>query len=174
MFEGTIDFTSARPIDDGLPSSLIFPLLTEASQVIKVDPLAVDGTFEEVKTFSDENTRLMHEIWDAYTFAKHTFLELDAEQLELARNEAMVLAASQLFEAKVVPQVCVDPYGEFTFSHKSAAGYIDIGVRGERELSYHVRNDISPEDTRYDDYAWDDFHVPQELFEAIEKIKQSL
>ena len=174
MFEGTIDFTSEHPLDDGLPSNLIFPLLAEAAKVATVDSLTVDGTIEKAKTISNENTRLMDEIWNAYTFAKYTFVELDAEQLELARNEAMVLAASQLFEAKVVPQVCVDPYGEFTFSHKSAAGYIDIGVRGERELSYHVRNDISPDDTRYDDYVWDDLHVPQELFQAIEKIKKSL
>lgn len=122
--------------------------------------------FSEYDAFS-ERTKMLHELREAYSFARQTFEELDRERLRRAYIEASILVASDLFGDKIVPGISVDPYGEFTFSHKSKAGYIDIGVRGDGELSYHVRNDIDPKKTEFDDHDWNDFAIPQPLREAM-------
>ena len=118
--------------------------------------------------------RLLEKVHQAYLSAKRTFTDLDQDRLDRAFEEAKHLAGSRIFGAGIVPDIGVDQYGEFTFSHESSAGYIDIGVRGDGELSYHVRNDRNPKDSKYDDYKWKDYHIPPELIEAISALKRHL
>lgn len=119
--------------------------------------------------------KIIAKIEQAYRFAQCEFGDLDRYQLGRAREESMFLANSPLFDAELMPDVCIDPYGEFTFSHRSNAGYVDIGVRGVGELSYHVRNDIDPDATRFDDYKWTtDYRIPMPLFQALQVLKQQL
>ena len=121
-----------------------------------------------------ENSKMLHELREAFSFARQTFEDLNKERLRKAYIEATILVASGLFGDKIVPSISVDPYGEFTFSHKSKAGYVDIGVRGEGELSYHVRNDIDPKKTEFDDYEWIDFAIPQPLRNAMMNLRTIL
>ena len=118
--------------------------------------------------------RLLAEVQSAHRFARHAYTDLDGARLDRAMEEAQRLAASGLFDADLMPDIVADQYGEFTFSHESPAGYIDIGVRGVGELSYHVRNDKDPAATRYDDHKWGDGRIPQELAEAIAALRRHL
>lgn len=122
----------------------------------------------------DTNQKLTNDISQVLSFARRNFQNLDDHLLEQASCEALVIANSGLFDLKIYPDVFVDPYGEFTFSHKSSAGYVDIGVRGEKQLSYHVRNDFEPSQTKFDDHEWDYNSLPQPLFDAIKALKQHL
>jgi len=79
-----------------------------------------------------------------------------------------------LFSTEINPDVCIDAYGEFTFSHKSLAGYVDIGVRGSRDLSYHVRNDIDPDKTAFADCEWDLVSLPTSLSIAMEALQNDI
>ena len=117
---------------------------------------------------------LVDEVRWNFNFACTTWSELESFQLHLAFEEALLLALSGLFEAEFIPDVCIDEYGEFTFSHQSKAGYVDIGVRGAGELSYHVRNDIDPSQTAYDDYIWQNYDIPIGLYRAIAALREHL
>ena len=134
------------------------------SSAKKINPDAVE----------DIGGRLLNEVHRKYNFARHTFHDLNRDQLERAYLEARELAGSGLFNDEIYPDVSVDPYGEFTFSHRSDAGYVDIGVRGESELSYAVRNDKAQQETRFDDHDWRDRQIPQDLFKALKALGQSL
>ena len=118
--------------------------------------------------------KIQRDIAQAFDFARHASPEIDPEQLDRAFTEAMFLARSGLFGSELAPDVSVDPYGECTFSHQSDAGYIDIGVRGENELSWHVRNDVDPARTVYGDHDWRNRDVPRQLFDAIETLGEHL
>jgi len=118
--------------------------------------------------------RSFEDVYQAFQIASHAFPDLDKNRLSLAFVEANLLARSRLFDGALYPEVCVDPYGEFTFSHRSEAGYVDIGVRGEGELSYHVRNDVDPAETKFDDYDWSDRDIPQDLFTALKSLRKHL
>lgn len=122
----------------------------------------------------DTSQKLTNDIYRVVSFAHRNFQSLDYNRLEQAFYEALVLVNSGLFDSEVYPVVDVDPYGEITFSHKASAGYVDIGVRGERELSYHVRNDVEPSQTKFDDHEWNYNFLPQPLFDAIGALKQRL
>lgn len=117
---------------------------------------------------------LVDEVRWNYYFARSTWNDLDRNQLDSAFVEAILLARCGLFQAEFIPNICVDEYGEFTFSHQSEAGYADIGVRGERELSYHVRNDIDPSKSDYDDLTWNDYDIPIRLYRAIAALREHL
>ena len=117
---------------------------------------------------------LVDEVRWIYYFTCITLNELESRQLDLAYAEALRLASSGLFEAELIPDVCIDEYGEFTFSHQSQAGYVDIGVRGVGELSYHVRNEIDPNQTAYDDYIWQNYDIPIGLYKAIAALREHL
>lgn len=96
----------------------------------------------------------------------------DVEQLELGFKEAVGIINSHIFDDKLYPVISIDHFGEITFSYKSPVGYIDIGVRGEKELSYHIRNDVNPRETRYGDCKWDDdYSIPIEVLSAIQIFK---
>ena len=118
--------------------------------------------------------RLLAEVQEAYRFARQCCTDLDADRLARALEEAQRLAASGLFDADLMPEIGADQYGEFTFSHESRAGYVDIGVRGVGELSYHVRCDREPAATRYDDCKRDDGRIPRELAEAVAALKRHM
>ena len=117
---------------------------------------------------------LVDEVRWNFNFACITLNELESHQLDLTFAEALHLVSSGLFEAELIPDVCIDEYGEFTFSHQSQAGYVDIGVRGVGELSYHVRNDIDPSQTAYDDYIWKNYDIPIGLYKAIAALREHL
>ncbi|MCY4228382.1 MAG: hypothetical protein OXF20_11995 [Gammaproteobacteria bacterium] len=139
--------------------------------------VAVKGlyqTYRDPDLQNGINHELTSEIYQARSFAHGNFQDLDRNRLEQAICEALILANSGLFDSEIYPDVRVDPYGEITFSHKSSAGYVDIGVRGERELSYHVRNDIEPMNSKFDDHRWDYNCLPQPLCDAIRALKQNL
>ncbi len=123
---------------------------------------------------SSQTQALVDEVRWNFNFAYSTWKELDYSQLYSAFAEAILLARSGLFEAEFIPDICVDEYGEFTFSHQSEAGYVDIGVRGKRELSYHVRNDIDPSKSEYDDLTWNDYSTPIRLYRAIAALREHL
>ena len=174
MFDSTIIGAADTGFDGQLPSAFSFPYFNFLSHSEPVSTAEFDGTVDTTKIVNDAYSKLFDEIYQAFTFARHTFSDIDETQLELAFREAKVLAASALFGDELSPNVSVDPYGEFTFSHRSAAGYVDIGVRGEGELSYHVRNDIDPAETKFDDYDWDEYNVPTHLFAALKSLRKHL
>ena len=132
------------------------------------------GTIDVPAELKNFRSKLLDEVEQAYLFAQKTYDKLDDDQFKIAFVEAQILADSQLFSEELCPNVSVDPYGEFTFSHKSKAGYVDIGVRGEGELSYHVRNDIEPDQTQFDDYSWIGFDIPHELLAALTSLRYHL
>lgn len=169
-------------LDNGhLPPSFVFPAFNLQSFMKREVTVEFDGTLDFYKSEDASKhqgigarTKLFEEIYQAFQFARHTFSDLDETRLEVACLEAQLLAASNLFGEEITPNVSVDPYGEFTFSHRSSAGYVDIGVRGEGELSYHVRNDVHPDETKFDDYVWADYEVPQPLFGALGALRELL
>ncbi|MCY4152158.1 MAG: hypothetical protein OXE94_07985 [Aestuariivita sp.] len=110
-------------------------------------------------------------VWEA---VQGTFHDWDNEHVKQAFYEAIALIRSRLFSAEINPDICIDVYGEFTFSHKSPAGYVDIGVRGTGELSYHVRNDIDPTKTAFADCEWDLRSLPTSLSIAIENLQNAI
>ena len=161
--------TSPRP-DYQLQDSYRYPSLT----LIRSPDKIFEGTTDVPAELKDYRSKLLDEVEQAYLFAQRTFDKLDDDQFKIAFGEAKILVDSQLFGEELCPNVSVDPYGEFTFSHKSKAGYVDIGVRGEGELSYHVRNDIEPEQTQFDDYSWIDYDMPHELLAALTSLRRHL
>ena len=117
------------------------------------------------------HVQLLNKVAHEWNSVKDTLHDVDGEQ---AFHEAIMLTCSQLFSTEINPDVCVDSYGEFTFSHASRAGYVDIGVRGEGELSYHVRNDINPDKTAFDDCKWNLFSLPKPLSMAMEILQKEI
>jgi len=167
-----ISFTTA-----GYPEEKIFPFICRITSEQKIEKLR--NPIEDTSTSTnlpDNPTYLLNEVRQAVNFAQLTFENLDESKLKFALVEANRLVASGLFEAQIIPDVSTDPYGEITFSHKSSAGYIDIGVRGVGELSYHVRNDLQPQESVYDDYDWIESNqiVPVKLFNAVTQLRKHL
>ena len=113
--------------------------------------------------------RLAERVDELCRYARHCYEEIDVTQLSAAQNEANVLIYSGVFSERLSPNVTIDRYGEISFTHQSDTGYVDIGVRGEMELSYHIRNDVKPDATDHDDYAWDRFDIPPTLLAAVEQ-----
>lgn len=134
-----------------------------------------DGTkYVPTRTISaNTETRLFDELETVYLHAKSVYQYLDKTKFEIGYYEAKILIYNRLFSEELYPTISIDLYGEFIFTHKSIKGYVDIGVRGEKELSYHVRNDVNPSETRYDDHEWDDnYIIPKALFNALNSLKQ--
>jgi len=149
-----------------LPRHIVFPSMS----ITAPDLNQTYGAYVQ----DDISQKLTSDICRVISFARRNFQSLDCNQLEQAFCEALVLANSGLFDSEMYPDVGVDPYGEITFSHKSSAGYVDIGVRGEKELSYHVRNDVEPCQTKFDDHDWNYNLLPRPLSDAIGALKQHL
>ncbi len=135
-------------------------------------------TFQNLRNAKKETNvayvQLFNKVTQVWKSAQGFLNEVDDEQAKQAFQEAIALTRSQLFSEEINPDVCVDDYGEFTFSHESSAGYVDIGVRGERELSYHIRNDIDPNKTAFDDCEWDLLSLPKDLSIAMENLQQEI
>ena len=129
-----------------------------------------------MEKYEDAQSKLLDDLRQVYTQALHVYQDLDPNRLKLGFREAMFIVTSRLFGEKLCPNVSIDPYGEYIFSHMSKMGYVDIGVRGEGELSYHVRNDVNPGETRFDDYKWEDndFKIPIDLSKALKSLEQQL
>ena len=141
----------------------LFPTLTESDPHVKPE----EGTTAFVWP-THPRARLAERVDQLCRYARYSYSDLDIERLALAQNEANVLIHSGVFSERLSPDVNIDPYGEISFTHQSPKGYVDIGVRGESELSYHIRNDIEPSATSHDDYAWDQLDIPSNLLLAVE------
>ncbi|MCY3985134.1 MAG: hypothetical protein OXE85_14610 [Roseovarius sp.] len=139
-----------------------------------LNPIPDLRNVEEWKKSDVIHVQLLNKVVHEWNLVKDTLHDVDDGQAKQAFLEAIMLACSQLFSTEINPNVCVDSYGEFTFSHTSRAGYVDIGVRGERELSYHVRNDINPDKTAFDDCKWNLFSLPKPLSMAMEILQQEI
>ena len=172
------DHTFAGPInphaDGQLPFDEAFPLIANLCQDAGISPPDTDSAHWVSRPTEVDLGRLVAEVYDAYAFAQYVFPELDNQRLGRAYIEARFLASSLLFGDELYPSVSVDEHGEITFSHRSDSGYVDIGVRGEGVLSYHVRNDVDPEKTEFDDYDWSDFDIPMRLYSALQALRQHL
>lgn len=108
----------------------------------------------------------MAQIFTKFQAAKAFCEGVDIDEIRRAAVEAARILNSGIFPDFLEPHVSVDAYGEFSISLSCPGGYLDIGVRGDGELSYHVRNDLDTSKTAYGDVAWDGATLPNELLEA--------
>ena len=114
--------------------------------------------------------RVHDKLYTAFIYWKSSFNPMEIEKLTAAYNEASSLVLSGLFGTEMVPNIGIDSCGEIIISHRSATGYVDIGCRGEKELSFHVRNDVDPTKTAYGDIEFDGSTLPEALVESIREI----
>lgn len=121
---------------------------------------------------SDSGIAKVDELFSLYQSAKLFGVDVEPDQLKSALLEAVRLKSSGLFPDFIKPQIAVDECGEFMFTYKNSTGYIDIGVCGEGEISFHARNDSDPEKTTYGDQEWNGLSVPDELIEGATSIFQ--
>ncbi len=108
----------------------------------------------------------MAQIFSKFQAAKAFSEGVDAYKIKMAAVEATRILNSGIFPDFLEPHVSVDAYGEFSISLRLPGGYLDIGVCGNGELSYHVRNDLDTSKTAYGDVPWDGVTLPDELIEA--------
>lgn len=52
---------------------------------------------------------------------------------------------------------------ETSITYKNSAGYIDVGLSNNGDLSFHVRNDCNPHLSSYGDIKWDGKELPSEF-----------
>lgn len=113
--------------------------------------------------------QLLRVLQDRFMWATQKCQFASIKTVATAANEAADLICSNIFNEHLLPEILVDEYGEFSFVIKRDSAYIDIGVRGENELSYHVRNDSSGASV-YDDIEINDSFIPDSLREALEDL----
>jgi len=151
---------------------------TETTQGIlyppSLDQKIIVGLEDGEAAHNPVHGQLVEEVVRVWKSARGTLHAVENGQAEQAFHEAIVLTYSRLFSTEIYPDVCVDAYGEFTFSHMSPAGYVDIGVRGAGEISYHVRNDIDPDKTAFADCEWDLGSLPPSLSIAMEALQNAI
>ena len=111
---------------------------------------------------------MWHRVDQLCRFAQWAYEGIETTRLAKAQDEANALIHSRVFSVTLSPEVCIDAHGEISFTHKSVSGYVDIGVRGDEELSYHVRNDPEPERSVNDDHVWQDGIVPMKLRKPLQ------
>jgi len=169
-------FSDTRPLyidkADKILFREMFPLIAGLSKNNMPSCNKSDSTtYTTTDILKDELTDRLDQ---AYSYAKMCFEGLDQEQLMRAYQEAKRICSCSVFEDGFMPSIFVDSLGEFTISHKSAFGYIDIGVSGDKTLSYGIRNDSDPEKSINDDLPWDDYSIPTQLIDALKEIKSLL
>jgi len=120
--------------------------------------------FEDTSNFSAEIIEYSN-LFSLFQMATQICEGLNQSRLTQAFREAVLLSRAGLFPAYVEPEMSVDECGEFSFSISNEKGYLDIGVCGEGEISYHVRNDADPSKTAFGDQPFDRA-LPTELIEA--------
>lgn len=106
------------------------------------------------------------DIFSKFQAAKSFCVDVEPDRLRFAAVEAARILSSGIFSDFLRPNVSVDTYGEFSISLRRPGGYLDIGVCGDGELSFHVRNDFDASKTVYGDVEWDGATLPDELIEA--------
>ena len=106
------------------------------------------------------------QIFTEFKAAKSFCEGVDADRIVTAATEATRILNSGIFPDFIEPNVSVDDCGEFSISLRCPGGYLDIGVCGDGELSYHVRNDLDASKTAYGDVKWNGMNLPDELVEA--------
>lgn len=102
--------------------------------------------------------------------ARFSYEGLDTEKLARARNGTNGPIHGNVFSGTFLPDVCIDRHGETGFRHRPKSGYVDMGIRGDGELSYHVRNYRDPQSSAHDDHRWSDFAIPKRLREALKAL----
>lgn len=112
------------------------------------------------------------DIFSKFQAAKNFCVDADSDKLRLAAAEAARILSSGIFSDWLRPDVSVDTYGEFSISLRRPGGYLDIGVCGDGELSFHVRNDFDASKTVYGDVEWDGATLPDELIEAAIQLSE--
>ena len=171
------DTLSSSTTEGGyLPPKLNFPTKFRNTNSLGKITLSFEGTLNVSSKTEHTQSKLFDDLKQVYTYAQHVYQDLDPNQLKIGYFEASILVSGRLFGEVLYPTVSIDPYGEFIFSHMSKMGYVDIGVSGEGELSYHVRNDVYPEETRFDDYNWEenDYKIPIDLYKALKSLEKHL
>lgn len=151
-------------------ADLLFPAISETYNIVSPDSQGYDLE-DSTRTGIHDITvnRLGDRLQQAHQFALTYFPNIDKTQLYQAFRETWMLS-SYLFSDNMPPSITVDPHGEFTMSYRSHCGYIDIGTNGTGELSYHVRNDVQPDASIFDDIDWSDHRIPMQLVKAIEAL----
>jgi hypothetical protein len=114
-----------------------------------------DGSAQVNSTESTAQVYEISELISLYQAARIFCIDVREDQLKIAFLEATRIMNSGIFPDFVKPHVGVDQHGEFSISLKSTDGYLDIGVCGDGEISFHVRNDVNPSLTAYGDTKWD-------------------
>lgn len=105
-------------------------------------------------------------IFSKFQAAKAFSEGADTERVRAAAVQAVRILNSGIFPDFLQPSISVDAYGEFSISLRSSGGYLDIGVCGDNEISYHVRNDTDASKSVYGDVEWDGVALPDDLIEA--------
>jgi hypothetical protein len=138
----------------------------------------LDTGREEIYDFQSDSSSVarIYEVDDL--FQKYQFAKILCESAEIDRLRAAFIEATSFLNCGIFsdfqrPHVGVDEYGEFSFSIRSSRGYLDVGVCGTGEISYHIRNDLEPEKTKFGDTVWDRVSPPSDLTEsAIELLHE--
>lgn len=152
-----------------LPVSKYFRQYALSLPIVTSDAGAVYRGFWDNPSESNA-IKIQQNLYSAYIFAKATFNVSDLEKLEAAYLEASALITSGAFGVDIFPSVGIDQYGEIILSQKLDSGYIDIGCRGEGELSYHIRNDRDPNLSAFGDVDFSESIIPADLIDALAEL----
>lgn len=138
-------------------------LCYDTSQASIFSKIAPPRTVDNQTSLTSETLFDAKELFELFQSARLFCENIDELQLRKALREAASLLRSGLFSDFQHPQIGVDEHGEFSFSIKKPTGYLAIGVSGEGEISFHVRNDANPHETSYGDEPWDGGALPENL-----------
>lgn len=145
-------------------ASALAAISSRASRDFLATTEAVSG-----KTFRSVEHELFLQLLDALSWAKSFTDQKDMSILATAAEEAELLIMSGLFSERAYPKIRVDENGEFCFIISKEAAYVDIGVCGEGELSYHVRNDAEHHST-FGDVEIAPDSIPDDLKASLRSI----
>jgi hypothetical protein len=112
----------------------------------------------------------VRQLFELYQAGRLFCEDVPEAQLKAAFFEASRILNSGIFPEYIKPQIGIDDCGEFSFSIKNLYGYLDIGVSGEGQISYHVRNDADPSKTTFNDCEWDGLNMPEQLIACAVQI----
>lgn len=136
--------------------------------------ISADSHNDKVESNSLPKTKVLEvqKFLELYQSAKLFCEDISNDRLKVAVVEAIRLMNSGIFLDYVQPNIAVDDCGEFSFTHKNGRGYMDIGVNGTGEISFHVRNDQDPSSTVYGDEAWNGVTPPENLLAGVVSLLQ--
>lgn len=152
----SIDFGPSREsYVDSTNSRLMVSLLCEQSN--NSNSQDEYGSEPEIRHLGSSFWRIFHAVAGAS--------EDRVGKLALASLEAQYVSRSGLFPEYHEPDISIDECGEISFALSTHRGYLDIGVCGLGEISYHVRNDYEPSMTAFGDKSLKN-GLPEDLVES--------